>query len=311
MVKFSRWRASADRWYFYAMLFYSFIAYSGNLAFDQFHLRPTDDAAYQSVSSFFGPGAYLAWWFTASSVLMKCPVEKPAAGFIGSDQNSSSQDSPDQNALSQSAPGQDSGLEYGWDLISTTCWVAIVAIWSIYRIFHPNHAELAAGLVMLEAGADFCIFHILTMKTTTLTRIVALFLFVYSIQIHQAFISPNHPLGGIVNVCVALLLTWVWNFSDWPLKLQPRRLLTVFMLVVLWFFHLLDFGTYAIMPRTEVEFISLDQLAPFIGAILAIIWSWRAELETCCGELIRFLRKSFGQLGQTLKALNPIPDRFR
>lgn len=262
----SRWRVSADRWYLYVMLFYSSVAYSGILALDRFHLRPADDAAFQSVSPFFGPGVYLAWWLTTSSVLMRCLVEEPAGGTTESDRDFSS----------QSATGRDSGLKYGADLISAIYYVAGVAIWSIYQIFHKNHAELVAGLVVLEAGADFCIVHILTTNTTAFSRIVALSLLLYSIQTHQAFLSPNHALAAGVNACVLLGFTSLWVCATWPLKLTLRRWLTVFILGILWLFNFADFGTYATMPRTEVEFISLDQLAPFLGAILAITWSWRS-----------------------------------
>ncbi|KAF5870463.1 uncharacterized protein Bfra_009850 [Botrytis fragariae] len=296
----SRWRASADRWYLYVMLFYSFVAYSGILVLDRFHLRLTDDTSFKSISPFFGPGVYLAWWFTASSVLMRCPVEEPASGITESDQNLSSQAATDQNL----------GMKYGADLISATYYVAGVAIWSIYQIFHKNHAELAASLVVLEVGADFCTVHILTIKATAFSRNVALGLLIYSIQAHQAFLSPNHALAAGVNACVFVGFNSLWVCDKWPLKSTPRRLLTGFILGVLWIFNFADFGTYATMPRTEVEFVSLDQLVPLSGAILAITWSWRTELKTFWNKRIRSLRESLGQLGQTLQAWNPNLDRF-
>lgn len=312
----SRWRDSADSWYVYMILFYAFIAYSGGLFFEVFGLRPNDPGAYASVSPFYGPGGYLAWWLMATSVVMKGPVECAAGN---------------------------AHWENGADLLSTLYYVAAATICSIIRIFHRHDAELEAGLTVLEAGADFGLIHVFVTTTKASTRGSSMLLAVFGVMIHQAspipelqvaglsksvpsaasavvksapstagtvaatltsstelnsssssaisaiasraFASRDFKLAAVLNLFLVALLTLVWTLG-FPLK-QPkwRRLLVVFLLLILWLSSN-DFGTYAIMPRTEVELIGLDQLASLGGAILVVGWSWKAELKTG-GKLIK------------------------
>lgn len=55
------------------LLLFAAVTYTSLLCFELYGLRPSHLDAYSHVSSFFGPGSYLAWWLTALSVIM-CPA---------------------------------------------------------------------------------------------------------------------------------------------------------------------------------------------------------------------------------------------
>lgn len=237
-----------------------------------FGLRPQDAAAYADISAWFGPGAYLAWWLTASSVLLKGAAEDPTGAVIGSD--------------------QDGHWDVGADLLSSTYYVAAVATWSIVQAFRREYAELDAGLIVLEAAADLGLVYVMTTTTKRCSKIAALSFFVFSILVHHASpihqvvdasvkrssVVPNPKLAVGVSLLVVALSTLVEISVTLPLKTKVRRSLTAFVLAALWLFSN-ELGTYAIIPHTGAGIINLDQLGPLVGALLVIGWSWKAEVK--------------------------------
>lgn len=149
------------------LLPYATVTYTSILCFELYGLRPSYAEAYSEVSSFFGSGAYLAWWLTALSVVMR-------------------PDSPE-------APSNRSWLWrliYRPDIVTSTVYVISVAINTIVRVVprSRNLAEVDAGLTVLEAGADLSIVYLFVTITEGFTRVLTIGLLMASIFVHH--VSP-------------------------------------------------------------------------------------------------------------------------
>ena len=148
------------------LLTYATVTYTSILCFELYGLRPSYAEAYSEVSSFFGIGAYLAWWLTALSVVMR--PDSPEAPF--------------NHWIWQ--------LIYRPDIITSTIYVIFAAINTIVRVVprSRNLAEVDAGLTVLEAGADLSIVYLFVTITEGFTRVLTLGLLTASIFVHH--VSP-------------------------------------------------------------------------------------------------------------------------
>lgn len=148
------------------LLTYATVTYTSILCFELYGLRPSYAEAYSEVSSFFGIGAYLAWWLTALSVVMR--PDSPEAPF--------------NHWIWR--------LIYRPDIITSTIYVIFAAINTIVRVVprSRNLAEVDAGLTVLEAGADLSIVYLFVTITEGFTRVLTLGLLTASIFVHH--VSP-------------------------------------------------------------------------------------------------------------------------
>ncbi|KEQ90566.1 hypothetical protein AUEXF2481DRAFT_704194 [Aureobasidium subglaciale EXF-2481] len=261
-----------DKWYICMVLIGTLMTYSGRLLFQLFDLCPQDAAAYADISAWFGPGAYLAWWLTAASVLLKRVLKFLAGPDIGTN--------------------RDDHWDVGADFLSSTFYVAAVAVWSIVQASRREYAELDAGLIVLEAAADLGLIYVLTTTTKRSSRLAALSFFVFSILVHNAppihkvvdppvkrsSAVPNHRLAVGVSLLVIAIYASVEAFVTFPLEPKVGKILIAFVLGALWIFSN-ELGTYAIIPHTGARIVSIDQLGPLGGALLVIGWSWGAEVK--------------------------------
>lgn len=146
------------------LLPYATVTYTSILCFELYGLRPSNAEAYSDVSSFFGPGAFLAWWLTALSVVMR--PDSPEAP-------------PNRSWLWR--------LIYRPDIVTSVVYLIFVAINTIIRVVprSRNLAEVDAGLTVLEAGADLSIMYLFFTITEGFTRVLTLGLLTASIVIHH------------------------------------------------------------------------------------------------------------------------------
>ena len=318
----SSWLEPAGRRYIYILLSVPLLSYTSNLVFEILRLHPIDPVDYKSVSPAFGLGTYLAWWVTATSVLIRGPSED-AEGHSGS----------------IIVTVRNANWTINADLLTAVGYVAAVAVWSIVLAVRQEYAELEAGLVVLEAAADLCMIHVITTTDTNFTRLVATSLLALSIMVHgaspipelqsgalhtsvaaatraasifgtvaakfaasvetpshsrqarstassTASTSPNYGLTVLITIFTVAFVAEVMRSADFPLKGSRRMGVTAFCLAALWVSHFANFGTYAIMPYTEVDIVSFDQLAPLGVAILIVGWDWIPKIKDFVEERI-------------------------
>ena len=155
------------------LLTYATVTYTSILCFELYGLRPSYTEAYSEVSSLFGIGAYLAWWLTALSVVMR--PDSPEAPF-------------DPSWLGR--------LIYRPDIVTSTVYVIFAAINTIIRVVprSRNLAEVDAGLTVLEAGADLCIVYLFVTVTEGFTRVLTIGLLTASIFVHHVSPIANQSL---------------------------------------------------------------------------------------------------------------------
>ncbi|KAF2741489.1 hypothetical protein EJ04DRAFT_4878 [Polyplosphaeria fusca] len=308
MISSKKWQSWAEERYIFMLLFFAAAAYSAQLVYGLFGIRLINTDAYANVSSFFGPGTYLAWWFTATSLLMKGMVDDPPDGNI--------------------TYHRKAHWEIGTDFLCTVGYVAAAAIWTIVRTIWQDHAELEACLIVLEAGADLSLMHVAATSTRKFSRVLMSLLVAYGITMHQVqpvavlvavalgsssttatptadtltasstaptatpgstsltassasvittaiHYDSNFRLATGVDLFLVAFLSTVWTIAEFPLKGTLRRRVIALLLAACWIFDN-ALGNYKIMPRTGTKLLSLDQLASLGGAAIVIGWSWKS-----------------------------------
>jgi hypothetical protein len=278
-------------WQHAVFLCYSLIAYLGNLLLDLFGRRPTDPTAYASVSSFYGPGVYLAWYLVAASILIK-----RAGDAKNESDRKSGEELPPNDANNEShrrregdLPSDDAKDESHWmiggDLLGVFYYVVVAFVWCFVQIFLRNDAELEAGLVILEAAADMIVMYVFLSASWYGWKILAILSLASSVWFHDMLevLILNYHTPAVITMFLVVAVTSVWYGNTLiPDGIGKRRLLVLAYLTTLWLGN--GIGTYHPMPRAGEhlvaldELLVLDQLAPLCGAVVSVVWSWKTEL---------------------------------